>query len=102
MSSDGVLPELAEVEALIAQAETELAVLRRPLEREGRFPDPSDPFDPAGCLEIWLRALRERRDDLLRRTVRPGAGHPGEGRARRWLRSTLTCAPRQAVRHGAG
>jgi hypothetical protein len=68
MSSDGVLPELAEVEALIAQAETELAVLRRPLEREGRPPDPSDPFDPAGCLEIWLRALRERRDDLLRGT----------------------------------
>ena len=65
MSSDGVLPELAEVEALTAQAETELAVLRRPLEREGR---PPDPFDPAGCLEIWLRALRERRDDLLRGT----------------------------------
>ena len=68
MSSDGVLPELAEVEALIAQAETELAVLRRSLEREGRPLDPSDPCDPAGCLEIWLRALRERRDDLLRGT----------------------------------
>jgi hypothetical protein len=68
MPSDGVLPELAEVEALIAQAETELAVLRRPLEREGRSPDPSDPFDPAGCLEIWLRALREFRGDLLRGT----------------------------------
>ena len=68
MPSDGVLPELAEVEALIAQAETELAVLRRPLECEGRSPDPSDPFDPAGCLEIWLRALREFRGDLLRGT----------------------------------
>jgi len=65
MPSDGVLPELAEVEALIAQAETELAVLRRPLECEGRSPDPSD---PAGCLEIWLRALREFRGDLLRGT----------------------------------
>jgi hypothetical protein len=68
MPPDGALPEMAEVEALIAEAEAELAVLRRPLEREGRTPDPSDPFDPAGCLEIWLRALRERRDDLLRGT----------------------------------
>ena len=51
MPSDGVLPELAEVEALIAEAEAELAVLRQHLEREGRAPDPSDPFDPAGCLE---------------------------------------------------
>src|SRR4051794_26135814 len=42
MSSDGVLPELAEVEALIAEAE--LAVLRQHLECEGRAPDPSDPF----------------------------------------------------------
>ena len=53
MPLDGALPELAEVEALIARAEAELAVLGRPLEREGRTPDP---FDPAGCLEIWLRA----------------------------------------------
>ena len=68
MSSDGVLPELAEVEALIARAETELAVLGRHPDREGRAPDPSDPYDPAGCLEIWLRALREHRDDILRRT----------------------------------
>ena len=65
MPSDGVLPELAEVEALVAQAEVELAVLRQRLEHEGRSPDPSDPFDSVGCLEIWLRALRERRDDLL-------------------------------------
>ena len=68
MPSDGVLPELAEVEALIAEAEAELAVLRQHLEREGRAPDPSDPSDPTRCLEIWLRALRERRDDILRRT----------------------------------
>jgi len=68
MSSDGVLPELAEVEALIAQAEAELAVLGRHPERDGRAPDPSDLFDPTGCLEIWLRALREHRDNILRRT----------------------------------
>src|SRR3954452_1811923 len=68
MPLDGALPELAEVEVLIAEAEAELAVLRRHPEREGRAPDPSDPFDLAGCLEIWLRALREHRDDLLRRT----------------------------------
>ena len=68
MSSDGTLPELAEVEALIAEAEAKLAVLRQHLECEGRAPGPSDPFDPVGCLEIWLRALRERRDDILRRT----------------------------------
>jgi outer membrane protein TolC len=68
MPLDGALPELAKVEALIARAEAELAVLRQHPEREGRAPDPSDPFDPAGCLEIWLRALREHRDDILRRT----------------------------------
>ena len=65
MSPDGVLPELAEVEALIAQAETELAVLGRFLEREGRFFDPADPFDPVGCLEIWLAALYAARAGLL-------------------------------------
>lgn len=67
MPPDGNPPELAEVEALIAQAEAGLAVLRRRLEREGRTPDPLDPSDPGGCLELWLRALRERRDDVLRR-----------------------------------
>src|SRR3954451_14702885 len=53
MPLDGALPELAAGEALIAQAEAELAVLRQHPEREGRAPDPSDSSDPAGCLEIW-------------------------------------------------
>jgi hypothetical protein len=54
--------ELAEVEALIARAEAELATLRRRLGREGRVPDPADPFDPVRCLEIWLAALYAARD----------------------------------------
>ncbi len=67
MPPDSRRRELAEIEALIARAEAELAELARGLEQDGHGPDPSDPFDPVGCLEIWLRALRDRRDELVRR-----------------------------------
>ena len=65
MPPDGNPPELAEIEALIAEAEAELAVLRQRLECGSRAPDPSDPFNPVGCLEIWLAALYATRAGLL-------------------------------------
>ena len=67
MVTDRLFSELAEVEVMIAQAEAELAELRRRLEQEGRSPEPSDPSDPVGCLEIWLAALRTCRKELSRR-----------------------------------
>jgi hypothetical protein len=57
--------ELASIEALIEQAEHELKALRLK-GNGGPPPDPSDPFDPVGCLEIWLAALRGHRTELLR------------------------------------
>jgi hypothetical protein len=58
--------ELDDVEALIEVAEDELAALRRHRQRDGGQPsNPSDPFDPVSCLEIWLAALRGRRTELL-------------------------------------
>ncbi len=58
--------ELADMEVLIERAESELEALRLRLHQEGRLPpDPSDPFDPITCLEIWLAALRGRRAELL-------------------------------------
>ena len=48
----------AEIEALIAQAEADLAVLKLREQRDGRAcRDPSDPADPQRCLELWLAAL---------------------------------------------
>ena len=59
--------ELADIEALIELAEDELKALRLRSRRDGGPPpDPSDPFDPISCLEIWLAALRGRRAELLR------------------------------------
>jgi hypothetical protein len=52
--------------AEIAGAEAELGAVRRRLAREGRAPDPADPFDPVRCLEIWLVALYATRDGLMR------------------------------------
>jgi hypothetical protein len=57
---------LAKVEALIGQAEVQLAAHKLCLKREGRSPDPSDAFDQVGSLELWLAALREHRAGLLR------------------------------------
>jgi hypothetical protein len=71
--------ELAGIEAMIADAEAELAALRLRLVREGRPPgDPSHAFDPVGCQGIWLAALRAARDELLRDDDAPpsGAGRP--------------------------
>ena len=57
--------ELASIEALIEQAEDELKALRL-FKGNGRPPsNPSNPFDPIGCLEIWLAALRGRRTELV-------------------------------------
>jgi hypothetical protein len=65
MSADR-LQELAEIEALIEQAEHELQGLRARFTRNGGPPlDPSDPADPISCLEIWLAALCGRRAILL-------------------------------------
>jgi hypothetical protein len=48
----------AEIEALIAQAEADLAVLKLREQRNGGARrDPSDPADPQCCLELWLAAL---------------------------------------------
>jgi hypothetical protein len=59
--------ELDDIEALIEVAEDELAALRRRRQRDGgQPPNPSDPFDPLSCLEIWLAALHGRRAELLR------------------------------------
>jgi hypothetical protein len=59
--------ELADIEALVEAAEDELAALRLRRKQDGRPPpDPSDPFDPISCLEIWLAALHGRRVELLR------------------------------------
>jgi hypothetical protein len=59
--------ELADIEALIEVAEDELAALRLSIRRDGgSSPDPSDPFDPISCLEIWLAALHGRHAELLR------------------------------------
>ena len=64
MPHEGTTPGLAEVEAMIGDAEAELEAVRRRLERRGRVPDPSDPADPVACLEIWLAALRAHRARL--------------------------------------
>ena len=66
MPPDPTRRELAEIQALIADAEGELMALELHLGREGLLADPSDPSDPVGCLRIWLAALRGRRDELRR------------------------------------
>ena len=58
-------PELAAIEALIEQAEDDLKALRLLKGNGGPPSNPSSPFDPIGCLEIWLAALRGRRAELL-------------------------------------
>ena len=58
--------ELAQIEAMIGQAKAELAAHKLRLKCEGRSPNPSDPFDQVGCLELWLAVLRQLRNDLLR------------------------------------
>ena len=60
--------ELARIEAMIGQAEAQLAAHKVRIKREGRSPNPSDPFDQVGCLELWLTVLRELRDGLLRQS----------------------------------
>lgn len=58
--------ELAAIDALIADAEAELARYKHRLAQEGGpAPDPADPFDPASCFELWLKALRRYRAQLL-------------------------------------
>ena len=57
--------ELAEIEAMIVGAEAELVALKRRLGQECRVTDPSDPFDPIRCLELWLCALYATRARLL-------------------------------------
>jgi hypothetical protein len=59
-------PTFTEIKALIGQAEAELAEHKRRLRPEGRSPTPSSSFDQIGCLELWLAALRDQRDLLLR------------------------------------
>jgi hypothetical protein len=61
--------ELARIEAMIGQAEAQLAAHKVRLKREGRIPNPSDPFDQVGCLELWLAVLRQLRDGLLRQSL---------------------------------
>ena len=58
--------ELAKIEALIEQAEDNLKALRLLKGNGGPPSNPSNPFDPIGCLEIWLAALCGRRAELLR------------------------------------
>ncbi len=57
--------KLPEIEAMIGQAEVQLAAHKLRLKREGRSPNPCDPFDQIGCLELWLAVLRRLRNDLL-------------------------------------
>ena len=65
----------ADIERLIARAEADLAGLTLRRAREaGPSPDPSDPADPARCLQIWLAALRSVR------APPPAARTPPEGR----------------------
>jgi hypothetical protein len=53
---------LAEIEAMIGDAEAEIVALRDRLACDGGpAPDPTDPLDELSCLEIWLRALRRTR-----------------------------------------
>jgi hypothetical protein len=59
-------PTFTKIEALIGQAEAELAAHKRHLSLEGRSPNPASSFDQIGCLELWLAALRDQRDLLLR------------------------------------
>jgi hypothetical protein len=66
LPADRARRDLAGLAAMIVGAELELATLHRRLARAGSAPDPSDPFDPVGCLETWLAALRGRREELLR------------------------------------
>jgi hypothetical protein len=54
----------ARLDAMIEQAEAELAAHKVRLERDGRSPDLSDPFNQLGHLELWLTALRSCRDRL--------------------------------------
>jgi hypothetical protein len=58
--------ELAQIEAMIGQAEAQLAAHKLRLKHGGRTPNPSDPFDQIGCLKLWLAVLRGLRNDLLR------------------------------------
>ncbi len=73
--------ELAQIEAMIGQAEAELAAHRLRLKHEGRSPNPSDPFDQVGCLKLWLAVLRRLRSEWLRQDGTEGqlgrfAPHP--------------------------
>ena len=58
--------DTSDIGTMIAQAEAELSRLkaRRALGVEP-VRDPSDPFDPVGCLELWLAALYAVRDRRL-------------------------------------
>jgi hypothetical protein len=57
---------LAEIEAMIGDAEAEIVALRHRLACDGGpAPDPTDPLDELSCLEIWLRALRRTRTRML-------------------------------------
>jgi hypothetical protein len=57
----------AEIEALIAQAEADIAILKLREQRDGGAGrDPSDPADPQRCLELWLAALYASRPGLPR------------------------------------
>ena len=59
-------PDLVAFDALITEAEAELARHKRRLEQAGGpAPAPSDPFDPISCLELWLKALRRCRAQRL-------------------------------------
>lgn len=74
---DGRRRELAEIEALIAKAEAELVVLTRAGAAASR--DRADADDALACLELWLKALRARRDGLLGKLGQVPVG-PGQGR----------------------
>ena len=57
---------LAEIEAMIADAEARIVALRRyPARDGGPVRDPADPLDKLSCLEIWLRALCRTRMQML-------------------------------------
>jgi hypothetical protein len=57
---------LSEIEAMIADAESQIVALRLRLARDvGPMRDPTDPLDKLSCLEIWLRALRRTRTRML-------------------------------------